>query len=78
MPMQSILVQITNKRDISFIMSLFDKLGIKAMLIDEETRQLKARKSLITLSKKNKKTNISGKEILDEIRAYRKSKYAVR
>lgn len=76
--MQSILVQITNKRDISFIMSLFDKLGIKAMLIDGETRRMKARKSLISLSKKTKKTNISGKEILSEIKAYRKSRHAAR
>jgi len=31
---------------------------------------------LISLSQKTKKTNISGKEITDEIKAYRKSKHA--
>ncbi|MFA5782159.1 MAG: hypothetical protein WC868_07810 [Bacteroidales bacterium] len=51
---------------------------MKAMIIDEETRQMKARKSLIVLSRKTKKANISDKEILDEIKAYRKSKHAVK
>ena len=74
--MQSILVSVTNETDISFILSFFKKLGMKAMVIDEETRQMKARKSLISLSQKTKKTNISGKEITDEIKAYRKSKHA--
>jgi len=74
--MQSILVPVTNETDISFILSFFKKLGMKAMLIDEETRQMKARKSLIALSRKTKKKKISGKEIIDEIKAYRKSKHA--
>ena len=74
--MQSILVPVTNETDISFILSFFKKLGMKAMLIDEETRQMKARKSLIALSQKTKKKKISGKEIIDEIKAYRKSKHA--
>ena len=74
--MQSILVPVTNETDISFILSFFKKLGMKAMLIDEETRQMKARKSLISLSQKTKKKKISGKEIIDEIKAYRKSKHA--
>ena len=76
--MQSILVPISNETDISFILSFFKKLGMKAMIIDEETRQIKARKSLIVLSRKTKKTNISDKEIQDEIKAYRKSKHAVK
>ena len=74
--MQSILVPVTNETDISFILNFFKKLGMKAMLIDEETRQMKARKSLIALSRKTKKKKISGKEIIDEIKAYRKSKHA--
>jgi hypothetical protein len=76
--MQSILVPITNETDISFILGFFKKLGMKAMIIDEETRQMKARKSLVVLSRKTKKTNISDKEISDEIKAYRKSKHAVK
>ena len=76
--MQSILVPITNETDISFILSFFKKLGMKAVIIDDESRQIKARKSLITFSRKTKKTNISDKEILDEIKAYRKSKHAVK
>jgi len=76
--MQSILVPITNEIDVPFILNFFNKLGMKAMIIDEETRQMKARKSLIVLSRKTKKANISDKEILDEIKAYRKSKHAVK
>ncbi len=76
--MQSILVPITNETDISFILSFFKKLGMKATIIDEETSRMKARKSLIVLSKETKKTNISEKEIMDEIKAYRKSKNAIK
>ena len=76
--MQSILVTINNETDVSFIMKFFDKLGIKAMIIDEETRQMKARKSLISLARKTKKTNISDIEILDEVKAYRKSKHDIK
>ncbi len=76
--MQSILVNINNETDVSFILKFFEKLGMKAMVIDEETRQMKARKSLVSLSRKTKKTNISDQEILDEIKAYRKSKNATK
>ncbi|MFH0865943.1 MAG: hypothetical protein V1904_07095 [Bacteroidota bacterium] len=76
--MQSILIPITNETDISFILGFFKRLGMKAMIIDEETRQMKARKSLIAVSRKTKKSDSSGKEILDEIKAYRKSKHAVK
>jgi hypothetical protein len=74
--MQSILVTVNKETDVSFILNFFDKLGMKALIIDEETRQMKARKSLIVLSHKTKKTSISDKEISDEIKAYRKDKHA--
>lgn len=76
--MQSILVPVTNETDVSFIMNFFNRLGIKAIVIDEDTRQMKARKSLVNFAKKIKKTSISDKEIIDEITAYRNSKNAAK
>ncbi|OFX21806.1 MAG: hypothetical protein A2033_05835 [Bacteroidetes bacterium GWA2_31_9] len=73
--MQSILVPITNERDVSFIMDFLKRIGIKAMVIDEDVSQMKARKSMISLSRKIKKNNISDIEIIEEIKAYRKSKH---
>lgn len=76
--MQSILVPVINETDVPFILNFFNRIGLKALVIDEETRQMKARKSLISLSKKIRKTTISDKEIIDEIKAYRKSKHATK
>ena len=74
--MQSILIPITGKNDINAIMALISKFGIGAIIIDEDTTCMKARKEIARFSGKIKKTNISDSEITDEINAYRKEKNA--
>ena len=71
--MQSILIPVTGNKDFDAIKAFIAKLGIKAIFIDEEETRMKARKVIARFSKK---TDITNKEIIDEIKAYRNKKNA--
>ena len=69
--MQSILIPVPCNKDFNAIKAFIAKLGIKAIIIDEDETRMKARKAITRFSKK---TDITNQEIIDEIKAYRKQK----
>ncbi|HBX51079.1 MAG: hypothetical protein A2275_13935 [Bacteroidetes bacterium RIFOXYA12_FULL_35_11] len=73
--MQSLIIPIESQSDLSLLMAILERMGIKASLVSEDDTRMQARKSLVSYNRKIKKTNLSENEIHEEVKDYRKTKH---
>ena len=69
--MENILIPVSHKKDVNFLLELIRKLGYKYAVISESEKQIRAKIAFMELSNSINKSDLSNEEIIKIVKEVR-------